>query len=141
MKASVLLISLLAAGTLAGCADLGFGVDVGSSSPYYGGYYSPYYYDDGFFGSPYYGFNYPFYNTPPAPPLVGNGPCSIFDPNPGRAIRPPQRPPLNGSNPGPVVGGSVNIIPGAGAGTRPGNGGLPSDNPASIPVGRPLRGR
>ena len=142
MKTKALLISFAAALTLASCADLGFGVDVGSSTPYYGGYYSPYYYDDGYFGTPYYGFNYPFYTGPSAPPLVGNGPGSVFDPNPG-PVRPPQRPPINinGSNPGPVIGGSASLIPGAGNGTRPGNGGMPSNNPPSIPQGKPLRGR
>ena len=67
----------------------------------------------------------PIYNpTPPAPPLIGNGPGSVVRPN-NRPSRPPQvsRPPtVNpigpngiGWNPGPV--------------NRPGNNGLPTGKP------------
>lgn len=147
-----LAIPLAAAMTLAlaSCADLGFGVDVGSggASPYFYGSSGPFY--TGYSGSPYFGLDFPFGYlgdyTPSAPPVVGNGPGSIFNPNPAPKPRPPQLPNINGSNPGIAFPPSGATIPGAGAGVRPGNGGLPSgtpvvNNPASVPVGQPLRGR
>ncbi len=120
------------------CADLGFGLDVddGYSPYYYGG---PYY--NGIYGSsPFYGYDFPYYNVPPAPPVVGNGPGSIVGPAPVRPKPESPRPPQNvgPSNPGASVPRPLPSAPGGVS--RPGNGGLPS-NPSNVPTGKPLRGR
>lgn len=95
---------------LGGCADLGFGVDVGNESPY-----SPYYYGTIYNNNPYF-YNGPYWNPiypgPPAPPVL----------NPGVGPVIPNRPSIN-INPG------VNRVPTQVGGVqRPGNGGLA--NPA-----------
>ncbi len=108
---------------IASCADLGFGVDVDSSP------YDNYWYPNGYLGDYYWNtpvWNYgPIYNpTPPAPPLIGNGPGSVVRPNnrpslPPQVSRPPTVNPIGpngiGWNPGPV--------------NRPGNNGLPTGKP------------
>ncbi len=150
MKSNLAIIAAAAlAMAMTSCSDLGFGVDVGTggASPYLYGSSGPFY--GGFSGSPYFGLDFPFgyYGdyTPSAPPVVGNGPGSIFNPNPAPNPRPPRLPNINGSNPGIQIP-SGGLIPGAGAGVRPGNGGLPSgtpvvSNPPSVPTGQPTRGR
>ncbi len=131
-------LSLLAV-SLTGCADLGLGLDVDAGSgpsPYY--YYSgPTYY------SPYYG---PYSN--PWPAYVPNYPVTrpVYQP-----VRPPQRPSIvppsrpsvdiGTAEPGPVISTGSAVITGAGQNVRPGNGGLPSSNPSSVPTGKPVRGR
>lgn len=146
-KAIILAAALTTA--LASCGDLGFGVDVGSggASPYLYGNSGPFY--GGYSSGPYFGVDFPYGYlgdyTPSAPPVVGNGPGSVFQPTPAPAPR-PHPPILNGSNPGIVIPSGSASIPGAGMGVRPGNGGLPSgtpvtNNPSSVPVGQPLRGR
>lgn len=141
-------IAAAAALAMASCADLGFGVDVGNSgpSPYFYGSSGPFY--SGYSGYPYFGVDFPYGYwgdyIPSAPPIIGNGPGSI-SPGP-RPDHRPHLPNINGSNPGPVIFPSGANIPGAGAGTRPGNGGLPSgkpvvNNPPSVPAGQPTRGR
>lgn len=123
---------------LGSCADMGFGVDVDS------GAYSPYLYDGtGYYGgpvySPWYGYN--SWNSPwidtnpgpalPPPPLINSGPA--WRPvNPG--YNPPARPTVrpgvitNGGTGGSAAGVTgTPLIPGAGNGTRPGNGGMPNN--------------
>lgn len=152
MKIKNAILAAVFATMLASCSDLGFGVDVGSGgvSPYLYGNSGPFY--GGYSGGPYFGLDFPYGYlgdyTPSAPPIVGNGPGSVFNPTPKPAPRPPQNPPVWGAgNPGIAIpsGGGASI-PGAGAGVRPGNGGLPTgtpvtSNPSSVPVGQPLRGR
>lgn len=108
---------------IASCADLGFGVDVDSSRA------DNYWYPNGYLGDYY--WNTPVWNygpiinpTPPAPPLIGNGPGSVASPNirpsrPQQTHRPPTVNPIGpngiGWNPGPV--------------NRPRNNGLPTGKP------------
>lgn len=142
MKKSMAILSgLLLLVSVAGCADLGFGVDVDSSGV------SPYWYGNGYMGDTYWNtpvWNYgPIYNPiPPRPPLVGNGPGSVISPPvskpvPVRPAQKPRPPQVNlgpngiGWNPGPTIPTTVNGI------QRPGNGGLP--NPTTVPSGRPIR--
>lgn len=144
MKAKIMIMAA-AALALSACADLGFGVDLdsGGASPYFYGSDGPFY--GGWNGDPYWGMSLPSWGyfpsyRPSRPPLVGNGPGSVWNPNPGPAL-PPNRPGTGAQRPHQAT------IPGAGAGTRPGNGGLPTGitltpaNPPSVPQGQPTRGR
>lgn len=105
---------------LAGCADLGFGVDVDSGP-------NPYWYGNGYLGDTYWNtpvWNYgPIYNqTPPPPPFINTSPGPVILPS--RPQRPPQNAPSN--RPGNVFPG-VNRVPTHINGIqRPGNGGLPT---------------
>lgn len=140
MKASKITIAILAALALtaSSCADMGFGVDVDSSGA------SPYLYGStGYYGGPAYSpwFGYNTWN----PPVIYPGPGPALPPanrptpnQPSRPVRPAPEGPgaslpvfrpgttINGSGSGGGVSGSP-LIPGAGQGTRPGNGGLPGN--------------
>lgn len=136
-SAGVLLLS-------AGCADLGYGVEVDSGV-------SPYWYGNGYLGDYYWNtpvWDYgPIYNPfPPAPipPVAGNGPGSIMPPMPSKpGPRPTPRPPQNNSG-GNVLGpNGIGWNPGipthVGNVQRPGNGGMA--NPPSVPQGKPIQPR
>ena len=122
-------LAILAAGIAligaSSCADLGFGVDVGSSGPY-----DTYWYPNGYLGDYYWNtpvWNYgPIYNQrPPAPPLIGNGPGSVGMP----ANRPQQRPPQTSKPPTVNPAGPNGIGWNPGPMNRPGNNGLPTGKP------------
>lgn len=106
----------------ASCADLGFGVDVGSGGvdPYF---YGNTYWNNDYWGSPGWSVNPGYYWQPSPPPLIGNGPGSVWNPRPSRPqpVRPPAQPPMQirPSGGGHVTGSPV--IP-----DRPGNNGMPS---------------
>lgn len=125
---------------LAGCADLGFGVDADGGAP------DPYWYGNGYLGGTYWNtpvWNYgPIYNmTPPPPPLIGGKPVPVRPPQ--TIPRPPQNRP-SGTNPGTIRPGNNQGSQGGNQGNvssggnrvpthidgvqRPGNGGLPSNN-------------
>lgn len=139
MKRKGLVLAGVAAAalSLASCADLGFGVDLDSGGA------SPYFYGDTYLGSSYYN---PYISSPywtfgpsytPAPPVWGNGPGSIGMPSapqrPPQQRPPQQRPPQNL----PTISPDFTI--GGGSMQRPGNNGLPSGNPSSVPKGRPVK--
>lgn len=127
LKNSLAGAAIIAALGLAGCADLGFGVDVDAGDP------GPYYYGQGPIVNPYWGWGWdspawnlgPVANPVPPPPRPH---YPVLNPGIGPVVPP--------SNPGvdrPSGGG--NRVPTVIDGTaRPGNGGL-----ASPGVSKPRR--
>lgn len=122
MKAKIILTAI-AAIAVAACADLGFGVDVDS------GVYNPYYYGNGYYGSPWgnmgWDWDYPLYTPPvappPRPPMIGGNPGPALPPQNNN--RPQIRPPMNG-----IPTTAPNGV------QRPGNGGMPSAPVPSTPA-------
>ncbi len=127
MKGKILILAAAALG-LTSCADLGLGIE--ADSGYTGPYYTPGPYYDNWYG-PYFGSGFPYGYQPEWPrpyPPQGFNPGPVIVPKPPQQSQPPH-------NPGYIPSGSP-LIPGAGTGTRPGNGGLPSVNPGNV-SGRP----
>lgn len=120
-KKSTAAILFAVALATAGCADLGFGVDIDSGTP------SPYWYGNGYLGGTYWNtpvWNYgPIYHqSPPPPPFINS--------TPGPAMPPQQnKPPGNnnqGNNQGSISPGGNRVPTEINGIQRPGNGGLPS---------------
>ena len=116
MKKNIIL-AFAAALTLAGCADLGFGVDVdsGGVGPYWYGNAYP---GSGYWDTPTWGLG-PVYNpVPPRPPIINVLPGPAMPP---QRPQPPQRPePPQNQRPPQASFPGINGI------SRPGNNGFPS---------------
>lgn len=136
IKATITAAAILAVSIFTACADLGFGVDVDSDGPspyFYGGTgpgwnYGPMYTNGTIWNNWGWGYDPGWNNVPANPPFIGNGPGSVFPNRPSRPQRPivapgnrpgnggqlapgagtngGRFPNINGSNPGPVVGGT-----------------------------------
>lgn len=111
MKRLSLSLAILAALTLCGCADLGFGIDVDDDSPYYyGTTYYPGYAGWGWNGIPPVWDLGPVARPVPRPPMINGGVGPELPPRPSGPVN--TYPGIN------RVPTSVNGI------ARPGNGGL-----------------
>lgn len=112
--ASIMALATISLTALTGCMGWDTVATVGGGTGWYAGDNAPYYWSD--------------WNTPPPPPVVGNGPGSIV--SPGWNYR-PAPPPTSGNGPGSIPPPS----------NRPGGPAFaPGNNPGNAPTAPPVPG-